>query len=127
MFFSTRSSEGGWLANSSASLPPSPPFFFDSSTKTLLGRRARIEVSSLDLGSQVLARRLPLLGIVYDNKSGIFEIALDGFEHLVREPREIYVDGPPSSWATLSVVDAGGALQIVTVTEPLMLPPAQRR
>lgn len=99
--------------------------FLDQASRTLLGRSAEIEVDSLELGSQVLARPLPLLGILYDTKKDVVEIALDGFDHAVHRPRELYVDGPPFGWATLSVTDAEGVLRIVTLRAPLLLPPAR--
>ena len=40
--------------------------FFDWLSHGLLGARAEIEVASLDLGDQIEAEWLPLLGITYD-------------------------------------------------------------
>ena len=40
-------------------------------------RRAEIEVASLDLGDQIEAEWLPLLGITYDDKDDVLEIALE--------------------------------------------------
>lgn len=99
--------------------------FLDSASHSLQGRRAEIEVSSPAVGSQILAHELRLLGILYDPRRDTVEIALDGFDHQVHRPRELYVDGPSFGWATLSVIDADGSLQILTVREPLMLPPAK--
>jgi hypothetical protein len=95
--------------------------FLDDASRTLLGKRAEIEVSSRDLGSQVVARRLPLLGIVYDEHNDFVEVVLDGLDHLVYKPLELYVDGPPFAWSNLTVIDGTGALQIVTLHDQLML------
>jgi hypothetical protein len=65
---------------------------FDRVTKMLEGKRAEIEVVSLRLGDQVEAEWLPLLGIAYDPNDDIVEIALEGLDHLIPNPREIYVE-----------------------------------
>jgi hypothetical protein len=69
-----------------------------------------------------VAIRAPLLGIVYDPKSDVIEIALEGLDHLVYRPRDVYVDSPPFGRASLGLIDGDGALQIVKLCDPLMLP-----
>jgi hypothetical protein len=61
--------------------------YFDRMSKTLVGKRAEIEVASLKLGDQIEAEWLPLLGISYDPKNDIIEIALEGVDHLIHKPR----------------------------------------
>jgi hypothetical protein len=97
--------------------------FFDRLAAGLIGKRAEIEVASLSIGDQVAARWLPLIGIVYDPKSDVVEIMLDGVDHIVHKPKELYVDEPPFSLASLGVIDDDGVLQIVRLRAPLMLPP----
>jgi hypothetical protein len=97
--------------------------FFDRISKVLIGKRAEIEVASLDLGDQVEATWLPLLGFVYEPKTELLEIALEDVDHLIRKPREIFVDEVPLGLASLEVVDAEGRKHIVRLREPLMLPP----
>lgn len=97
--------------------------FCDRLSKGLIGKQAEIEIASLTLGSQVQGEWLPLLGIVYDPKSDAIEIALDGLDHLVNRPRELYVDVGPGGMLSLEVVDGGGVRQIVKLRDPLMLPP----
>jgi hypothetical protein len=96
--------------------------FFDRITKALVGKRAEIEVDSLDLGSQIEAEWLPLLGIAYDPKDDVLEIALDGHDHLIAKPKEVYVDIGATGLANLQVVDRNGVSQIVKLRDPLMLP-----
>ncbi len=96
--------------------------FFDRITKGLVGKRVEIEVDSLDLGSQIEAEWLPLLGIAYDPKDDVLEIALDGVDHLIPGPQEIYVDIGPTGLANLRVVDRDGVSQIIQLRDPLMLP-----
>jgi Family of unknown function (DUF5335) len=96
--------------------------FFDRITKGLVGKHAEIEVASLELGSQVEAEWLPLLGIAYDPKDDVIEIALDGLDHLIAKPRELHVDEGPVGLTSLRVVGRDGASQIVKLRDPLMLP-----
>jgi|SwirhisoilCB3_FD_contig_31_6391496_length_672_multi_6_in_0_out_0_1 hypothetical protein len=98
--------------------------FLDRMSKGLAGKRAEIEVASLGQGAQIAAEWLPLLGVAYDPKDDLLEVALDGFDHLIHHPREVYVDEGGAGLATLEIVDGDGARQIVKFRDPLMLPPA---
>jgi hypothetical protein len=55
-------------------------------------KQAEIEVLSLDLGDQVEAEWLPLLGLAYDSKNDVLEVELEGMDHLIPKPRDIYVE-----------------------------------
>jgi hypothetical protein len=99
--------------------------FLDSVSKALEGKQAEIEVASLDLGDQIQAKSVPLLGLVYDPNDDIVEVALDGLDHMVHKPREIYVDTGVGGLMSLEIVDAEGNKQIVKLRDPLMLPSAQ--
>jgi hypothetical protein len=97
--------------------------FFDRMAKSLVGKRAEIEIDSLKLGSQIEAEWLPLLGIAYDPKSDILEIALDGLDHLVAKPQRLFVDVGPEGLISFEVIDGEGVSQIVKLRDPLMLTP----
>jgi hypothetical protein len=90
----------------------------------LLGKWAEIDVASLDLGDQIVAKSIPLLGITYDTGNDLLDIALDRVTHLIRSPREISVEELPTGLVTVAVVDSAGVRQVVRLTEPLTLPPA---
>jgi hypothetical protein len=98
--------------------------FFDRMSKVLLGKRAEIEVASLELGDQIVAKWVPLLGITYDSNDDLLDIALDRANHLIRRPREIVVEESDTGLASVAVVDADGTRQIVNLKAPLLLPPA---
>ncbi len=66
--------------------------YLDRISKRLAGMRAEIEVAALNLGDQIAAEWVPIFGIVYDSKDDVLEIALDGLDHLISKPKEIYVD-----------------------------------
>lgn len=97
--------------------------FCDRASKGLVGKRAQIAVISLALGSQVEAEWLPLLGITYDPKDDIIEIALDGLDHLIHGPRELYVDILAGGLVAIEIVDSEDVRQIVKLRDPLMLSP----
>jgi hypothetical protein len=98
--------------------------FCDRVSKGLVGKRAEIEVVSLALGSQVEAEWLPLLGLAYDPKSDIVEVALDGLDHLVEHPQELAADVIAGGLVTVEIVDSEGVRQIIKLRDPLMLPRA---
>src|ERR1700746_3915824 len=96
--------------------------FFDWLSQSLLGARAEIEVASLDLGDQIEAEWLPLFGITYDNKYDVLEVALDGLDHLIYGPREVWADPSVGEMMSFEVIDDRGVSQIIKLRHPLMLP-----
>jgi hypothetical protein len=102
--------------------------FFDRFSTRLEGKQAEIEVVSLQLGDQVEADWLPLLGIAYDPNDDIVEVALEDLDHLIAKPRELYVEEGPGGLAALEIVDSDDVKQIIKLRDPLMLPaPPQAR
>jgi hypothetical protein len=65
--------------------------FFDALSKLLEATVAEVEVASLDLGDHTQAEWLPLLGISYGPRDDVVDIALDGLDHMIRQPREIHL------------------------------------
>jgi hypothetical protein len=101
--------------------------FFDQMSKAMLGKWAEIEVASLDLGDQIVAEWIPLLGITYDSRDDVVDVAMDRANHLIYHPREIVVEKTLTGLASVAVVDEEGARQVVRLKEPLMLPDATAR
>lgn len=99
--------------------------FFDAMSKFLAGNVAQIEVAALNLGDQTEAEWLPLIGITYDPRDDVVEVALEEFDHLINKPREIYVDSEADGLARLEIVDADGVRHIIQLKEELMLPAPQ--
>jgi hypothetical protein len=62
------------------------------------------------------------LGIVYDPKDDIIEIALENLDHMIRKPREVFVDQGELGLTSLKATDGDGRQHIVQLREPLMLP-----
>jgi hypothetical protein len=95
--------------------------FFDRMSKALTGKWAEIEVASLDLGDQIAAEWVPMLGITYDSKDDLLDVALDRYDHLIRHPKQIVVNEDQGGVASVAVVDADGTTQVVRMKQPLML------
>ena len=102
--------------------------FLDALSKQLRedGKQAEVEVASLNLGSQIEAEWLPLYGVVYDPKSELIEIALEGVDHMIKNPREVYVESEGIQVTSLEVIDARGVHEIVRLKDPLALPAPRR-
>ena len=73
-------------------------------------------------GDQIEAEWLPLLGITYDPKNDILEIALDGLDHLISRPQDLYIDDSAGILSSFEVIDGDGVSQIIQLREPLSLP-----
>ena len=102
--------------------------FLDQATKSLVGKQAEIEVASLALGSQIEADWLPILGIAYDPKNDLVEVALENLDHLITKPQSLSADIGPTGLVALEVIGADGAKQIIRFRNPLELPaPAAAR
>ena len=88
----------------------------------LLGKRAEIEVVSPIDGILIEAHWLPIIGIAYDPAKDELKIMLDGVDHFVFQPREMYLDFGLGGVQSLGILDNENAWQIVLLRDPLMLP-----
>ncbi len=96
---------------------------FDQMSKSeLVGKQVEIEVTGLDIGDQIEQEWIQLLGITYDPKSDVIEILVEGLDHLIPKPREIWVEHGAAGLASMEVVGADDVCQIIRLREPLMLP-----
>ena len=97
--------------------------YCDRVSKSLEGMQAQVEVVGLAFGNQKLAALwVPLWVIVYDPKSDLVEIALEGVDHMISRPLEISVNEGPRGLESMEVVDSQQVRQIVRLTQPLGLP-----
>jgi hypothetical protein len=96
--------------------------FFDGIAAALLGKRAEVEAASLDLGDQIVAEWVPLLGVSYDSRDDLLDVALGGLNHLIRHPTDIYVQEGSRGVETIAVLSADGTKQILHLKDPMMLP-----
>lgn len=96
--------------------------YFDQITSLLEGKRAEIEVDSMEFGAQIEAEWLTVLGMTYDPKSDVVEILLEGLDHLIHKPQTIFVEHDGLVLKSLEVIDADDVRQILKFREPLLLP-----
>jgi hypothetical protein len=97
---------------------------FDRVSKGLQGQPVEVDAASLQLGDQIEADWVRLLGLSYDPDEDAIEIMLDGIDITVPRPREIHFHGTGGRWTALDIRDAEGAQHILELKEPLMLPAA---
>ncbi|MGZ5202885.1 MAG: DUF5335 domain-containing protein [Telluria sp.] len=95
--------------------------YFDRMSKSVAGKQAEIEVASLKLGDQIEAEWLPLLGISFDPKNDLVEVLLEGLDHLIRHPRDIYIEHGPAGLTSMEVIDTDDVRQIIRLRDPIML------
>jgi hypothetical protein len=98
--------------------------YFDRISKALPGRLAEVEVAGLDLGDQIAVEWVPLLGITYESRDDLLDVAFDRANHLIRHPQEILVEEDAGRLLSVAVIDGEGIRRIVRLRQPLMLPPA---
>lgn len=99
--------------------------YFDHMSKSLEGKRAEIEVDALSIGAQIEADWVPLIGITYDRRSDVLEVAVEGLDHLIGKPVEIWIDQAGTELSSVEVVDKQGYRHIIRLHDPLMLPVSQ--
>jgi hypothetical protein len=65
------------------------------------------------------------LGLSYDPKGDVLDVALEGLDHLIRSPRDIYVEDGGIGLGSLGIVDAAGTGHVVKLRDPVALPARQ--
>lgn len=96
--------------------------FLNNLTRILVGKQAEIEVAALDLGDQIEAEWAPLIGITYDGKDDLIEIALEQLDHLIRSPRAVFADEGVGGLVAIAIDDSDGHRHIVRLKDPVALP-----
>jgi hypothetical protein len=95
-------------------------------SRQVAGRRVELDVASLDLGDHVEVRWLPLLGVVFDSRSDVLEIALDGVGHSIVSPRQVLLEETERGLVAIEIVAAGDTVEILRFREPLRLGDEER-
>jgi uncharacterized protein DUF5335 len=95
--------------------------YCDRISQAVAGGRVELDVASLELGDRVQARWLPLLGIVFDARGDVLEIALDGVGHSIVSPLEIVIEETERGIVALEIVAADDSIEILRFREPLLL------
>jgi hypothetical protein len=95
--------------------------YCDRISKQLEGRRAELDVASLNLGDRVEARWLPLVGVVFDARGDVLEVALGSLGHSIFSPREIVLEETERGLVALEIVAADETVETLRFREPLHL------
>ncbi len=95
--------------------------YFNRLAKALEGKNASINIMALDIGNQIEANKVRLLGITYDPKGDLFEIALDGLDHIINHPKEVQVLIGSNGIEAVEIISGEDRKQIIKLSEPLML------
>lgn len=98
-------------------------FYCDKVSKGLKAQQAQIDILGLAMGDQKLVGQwVPFLGIVYDHKDDLLEIALEGLDHMIARPQEIsVVEGVDGQLESIEIVGADRLRQIVKLKRPAQL------
>jgi hypothetical protein len=94
--------------------------YFDRFTRQYLGgdatEAATIEIVSPTLGDQFEITAARLLGFGYDPRAKVFEVSLDGMDHLVFKPDQIWViEGEAGFVSALELLLGDGSREIIYV------------
>lgn len=94
-------------------------------SEVLETNKAEIEVASLELGNQIEAGWLTFLGISYDEKDDVIDIALEGVDHIIEHPKQLRADENFAGLLTLEIRDGGGTQHLLRLKDALALPRPQ--
>lgn len=97
--------------------------YCDRISHAVAGRRVELDVASLALGDHVEARWLPLLGVVYDARGDVLEVALEGVGHSIVGPRKILLEETDRGLVAIEIVGADDTVETVRFREPLRVEP----
>jgi hypothetical protein len=97
--------------------------YFDSLSKMLGTKLVELEVASLGLGDQVEVEWVPLIGLTYDPKSDVLAVMVEGIEHNIQHPQQIYVEQDVETLHSIDIEDASGEHHILLLKDPLRLSP----
>ncbi len=96
--------------------------YFDRVSQHLGATQARIELIGNDVGAQLEADWVGLVGLAYDPRNDELEIATDALDHHISRPREVYVDDGVEGLHSVEIIDDAGNKQIIRLKQPLRLP-----
>jgi len=101
-------------------LPPSEwTEYFDALSHRLAHNEhpeyAEIRVLGLQEGAQPETSWLPLQGITYDPNNDLLEVLVEGMDHLIQHPEDIYVDEEEGEVLSLEVVRTDGTKEIIEI------------
>jgi hypothetical protein len=88
-------------------------------SKQLKAAKAELEVASMNLGDQIETEWIPFFGITYDPKDDLVEFVLEGLDHLIRSPKQIFVDEGADGLTSVEIVDSDDVKHIAVLKQAL--------
>ncbi len=96
--------------------------YFDAASRTLPAGTVQVRVEGLDLGDQIAADHLPLLGISFDPHDDTVHVIAEKIDHAISHPKAIYVDEAPEGLRVVEITDGEGRTQLLELTSAIPLP-----
>ena len=96
--------------------------FFDAASRALPAGTVELRVSGLDIGDQVAAEHLPLLGISFDPSEDAVHVIAEALDHAISHPKAIYIEEEPSGLRIIEITDDEGRKQLIELTSAIALP-----
>jgi len=90
-------------------------------THSLVDSGNEAEVGYLALRCRIADKWLGLFGLNYDPRNDTIEIALDGVDHVIERPGELWTEIGPGGLESLEIVGPNHTSQIVRLRTPLRL------
>ena len=87
--------------------------YFNMMTKVVKGKEVEIEVLRADLGAQTDITRRRLLGLSYDPRDNVLEVECEQIDHLIEDPREVFIDVDGADLKSFLVVQGDETKQVV--------------
>ncbi len=96
--------------------------YFEAVSRQLGAQRVEIRVEGLDIGDQIAAEHLELLGLAYDAKDDQIRVITELLDHAISSPVELFVEESASGLECFEVKTSDGRSEIVRLTAALSLP-----
>lgn len=96
--------------------------FCDRVSREVRGGKVELEVVSLSVGDRFASRWVSLIGIAYDPRADILEIALPDLDHAIEHPRAVWADETSRGLVAIEIANSEGGDEILRLREPLLLP-----
>jgi hypothetical protein len=95
--------------------------YFGNVSRILSNKRVEIEVESLAITPRIEKKWLTLLGIFYDRESDTVMIACEYLNHIIREPRDVFVNEAELGLVSMEIFNADELPRVLRLRNPLML------
>ncbi len=96
--------------------------YFDSVSRHLKTSHVEVWVEGIDIGDQLTAEHLPLLGLSYDPIGDQVRVITESIDHAISAPIDIYVEESEAGLESFEVKTSDGRTEIVRLTAALALP-----